>query len=92
MITLEDIAGVTCLSAEEIAAVAEHEGLPELDAACLADYLMHEHHGPAKLQQMICEDIRSALHRDDLAHAKRLYGVLHHFLREHPEAARGSAG
>jgi hypothetical protein len=89
MITLDDIEDMTCLTREEIDAVAEHEGLPEVNAACLAEYMMHQHHGPARLQEMICDDIRAALHRDDLAHAKDLYGVLHHFLREHPEAVRG---
>ncbi|WGW05582.1 hypothetical protein [Tropicibacter oceani] len=92
MITLEDVQGMTCLSREEIEAVAEHEGIPDLDAACLADYMMHEHHGPAKVQQMICEDIRAALRKDDVPRAKELYGVLHHFLTEHPEAARGAEG
>ncbi|MFZ7093906.1 hypothetical protein [Primorskyibacter sp. 2E233] len=90
MITMEDVEGMTSLSHEEIAAVAEHENLPDLDAACYADYLMHQHHGAAHVQQLICEDIRAALHRDDVPRAKELYAVLHHFLSEHPDAARGS--
>ena len=91
MITLDDIEDMTCLTREEIEAVAEHDHLPEVSASCLAEYTLHQHHGPAKLQQMICEDIRDALHRGDKSHAKELYGVLHHFLREHPEAARGAS-
>ncbi len=92
MITLEDIEDMTCLSREEIEAVAEHDKLPDLNAAILADYTMHQHHGPARVQEMICEDIRDALHKGDKTHAKALYGVLHHFLHEHPDAARGAPG
>lgn len=90
MITVEDVVGMTCLSEEEVSAVAEHDHLSDYDAAMLGEYLMHQHHGPQKVQQMICEDVREALHRDDVAHAKALYKVLHHFLSEHPEAARGA--
>jgi S-ribosylhomocysteine lyase LuxS involved in autoinducer biosynthesis len=90
MITLDDIEDMTDLSREEIAAVAEHEHLPEFNAAVLGDYTMHLHHGAARVQQMICDDIREALHRDDLGHARELYAVLHHFIAEHPEAARGA--
>lgn len=90
MITLDDIEDMTCLTREEIEAVAELGHLPEVNAACLADYLMHQHHGPARVQEMICEDIRAALHRGDKDHARDLYGVLHHFLQQHPDAVRGA--
>ncbi|SFP75819.1 hypothetical protein SAMN04488047_11257 [Tranquillimonas alkanivorans] len=90
MITLDDIEDMTILTREEIAAVAEHEHLPELDAAVLGDYVMHAHHGPARVQTMICEDIRDALHRRDKDEAKRLFVVLRHFMAGHPDAARGS--
>jgi len=90
MITLEDILDMTCLTREEIEAVAEHEGLGSLDAALLGDYEAHRHHGFQHIQQMICEDIRAALHRDDIAHARELYAVLHHFIATHPDAARGA--
>ena len=91
MITIDDIEDMTCLSHEEIAAVAEHEHLPELDASLMGDYIMRLHKGPQKVQQMICDDIRDALHRDDLPHARDLYAVLHHFLETYPEAARGAS-
>lgn len=90
MITLDDIEDMTCLSRAEIDAIAEHENLPELNASALAEYMMHLHHGPQKVQQMICEDIRNALHADNLDHARELYAVLHGFLEQHPEAVRGS--
>jgi hypothetical protein len=90
MISPDDIEDMTCLTREEIAAIAEHEHLPELDASLAGDYLMHSHHGPQKVQQMICEDIRAALHADDVDHARALYAVLHHFMADHPDAARGN--
>ncbi len=90
MITLDDIEDMTPLTREEILAIAEHERLPELNASALAEWMMQSHHGPQKVQQMICEDIRGALHRDEVAHARELFVVLRHFVAEHPDAARGS--
>lgn len=92
MITLDDIEDMTCLTREEIAALAEHEALPELNASAMGEYLMHLPKGPQQVQQMICEDIRKALHAKDLPHARDLYAVLHHFLDQHPEALRGVSG
>lgn len=92
MITLDDIVDFCPLTREEVAALAEHEHVEGIAAAALADYLMHIHKGPQKVQQMICEDIRAALHRDDIGHARELFAALHHFLSEHPEAIRGSEG
>ena len=90
MINLDDIIGLCPLTREEVAAVAEHEHTDEMAAAVLADYLMHLHHGAQKVQAMICDDIRAALHADDVAHAKELFAALRHFMETHPEAARGA--
>ena len=38
------------------------------------------------LRDMIVEDIRSAQSHDDKEHVQILLHVLHHFLRDHPEA------
>lgn len=91
MINMEDILDMTDLTHEEIAAIAEHEHVPDVNAAALAAYLSGEPKGFQEIQQMICEDIRDALHRDDVPHARELYAVLHHFMETHPGAARGSA-
>ena len=91
MISMDDIADMTGLSRDEIAAIAEHEALPDVNAAAMADYLLHLAKGPQRIQQMICEDIRAALHRDDVAHARDLYAVLHRFMQDFPDAARGAA-
>lgn len=91
MITAQDVVDMTDLSAEEVEAIAEHEGLPEVNAACLGEYMLHCHKGGQAVQEMICDDIRAALHRDDVRHARDLYVVLKHFVTEHPEAARGAS-
>ncbi len=90
MISMDDIMDMTDLGHDEIAAIAEHEGLPDLNAAALADYMMHHHKGPQTVNRMICEDIRAALHRHDAKHARELFVVLQHFIAQHPEAIRGS--
>lgn len=92
MISLDDIEDMTCLSRDQIAAVAEHEHLAEISAALLADYLMHHHKGPQTVQQMICEDIQDALHADDVERARALFGTLRRFVADHPEAVRGAPG
>ncbi len=90
MINENDILDMTCLSREQIEAIAVHEHLDTVTAAELGEYLMHIHHGPQKVQQMICEDIADALHHDDLTSARALYKALKAFLAEHPEALRGN--
>ena len=90
MITLDDIEDLTCLTRDEIAAVADHEHISLYSAALAGDYLMHIHHGPARVQKMICEDIREALHGGDATRAKALFATLRAFMAEHPEAAHGA--
>lgn len=90
MITLTDVIGMTGLTEEEVAAIAEHAHLPEVAAAALGDYTMHLHHGPAKVQAMICADIREAIRRGDVEAARGLFMALRHFMAAHPEAARGA--
>ena len=92
MISLDDIEDMTDLTRHEIAAIAAHEHIGDGNAAILGDYMMHVHHGPAHVQAMICDDIREALHADDLARARTLFEVLRKFMAAHPEAARGADG
>ncbi|AHM04170.1 hypothetical protein roselon_01804 [Roseibacterium elongatum DSM 19469] len=90
MITLDDMEDMCSLTREEIAAVAEHDHITEAAAVAEVERLMHEHGGPQKVQLKICEDIRAALHADDVAHAKALFAVLRGYMTAHPEAVRGS--
>ena len=86
MITLEDCVAFCGLTEEEVLAIAEHEHLPEIAAAALASYLMHEEHGSEKVRDMIVDDIRTAQKRGDKERVLVLLHVLHHFLRTHPDA------
>jgi len=90
MINDNDIIDMACLTRAEIDAIAAHEHLTPVEAAERGEYLMHLHHGPQRVQSMICGDIREALHADDLPRAKALYATLKGFLAEHPGAIRGS--
>lgn len=92
MITLDDIEDMTCLTRDQITAVADHEHLAELSAALMAEYLMQQHNGPQAVQQMICEDIQAALHESEIDRARALFGTLRQFVLDHPEAVRGASG
>ena len=87
MICLEDCIAMCGLTKEEVLAIAEHEHVPEIVAASLAQYLLHQRHGAEKIREIIVDDIRTAQARGDTAHTQTLLHVLHHFLREHPEVA-----
>lgn len=89
MITLDDVEDMCALTRGEIDALAEHEHLSEFDAALMGEYMMQVHHGPQQVHAMICDDIRMALHADNLPHARELFAVLRGFLSAHPEAAHG---
>ncbi len=90
MINLNDILDMSCLTRDEIAAIAEHEHLDAPQAVALGEYLMHAHKGTQAVQLMICEDIRAALQADDLPRARALYATLKAYVAGHPEAARGN--
>ena len=86
MICLQDCIALCGLSEEEVLAIAEHEHVPEIAAAALAQYLLKQKHGPLKIRDMIVDDVRVAQARGDRQHVQTLLHVLHHFLKEHPEA------
>lgn len=86
MITLADCLAMCGLSEDEVLAIAEHEHIPEIAAAALGQYLLNQDHGPGKIRDMIRDDIRSALARNDRAHARELFMALRHFLSEHPQS------
>ena len=75
------------LDEAEVLAIAEHEHIPEIAAAALAQYLLHQAHGAEKIKQMLRDDIRAALAHNDRDHARELFMALRHFLSCHPEAA-----
>ncbi len=90
MITLDDMEDMCSLTRSEIAQVAEHEHITLEAAVAEAETLMHEHGGPQHVQTMLSQDIRAALHADNVVEAKRLFAVLRGYVTAHPEAIRGS--
>ncbi|MGE0659429.1 MAG: hypothetical protein AB7O63_08050 [Reyranellaceae bacterium] len=86
MISLGDCVALCGLSEEEILAIAEHEQLPEIEAAALAQYLLRGRDGTRVIREMIVDDIRAAQGAGDRARVQSLLHVLHHYLRQHPEA------
>lgn len=91
MISQEDIMAMCGLNEREVAAIAEHEHLPETAAAALASYLLHKPGGEKEIRAMLVDDIRKALDQNRLRHATELFMALRHFVNNHPEAARGLA-
>ena len=87
MITLEDCIAFCDLTEEEVLAIAEHEHMPELAAIAYGQFLFNKEHGIENIFKIIVDDIRTAQHRNDRQHVQTLLHVLHHFIRNHPEAA-----
>lgn len=87
VITLEDCIALCGLSKAEVLAIAEHEHIPEVVAAGMAESLLHQRHGAEIVRHMIVEGIQSANARGDTRRACELFVCLKHFLAEHPEAA-----
>jgi hypothetical protein len=86
MISLQDCIALCGLSEKEVMAIAEHEHVPEIVAASLGQYLLNRTHGCESIRDMIIDDVRQAQARGDRAHVQSLLHVLHHFLRDHPDA------
>jgi hypothetical protein len=83
MIALSDCLAMCGLREDQVLAIAEHEHIPEIAAAALAQYLLNQEHGPEKIRDMIRDDIQHALARNDRAHARELFMALRHFLSQH---------
>ena len=86
MLTVEDCIGLVDLPEEVIEAIAEHEHLPEVVAAELAEYLIESADGAPRIRAMIQDDIEHALDLKNYAHAAKLVSVLRRFIEQHREA------
>jgi hypothetical protein len=80
MISLEDCIALCGLTESEVAAIAEHEHVPEIAAAILARYLLAEKDGSRKIRDMLVDDIRAALAAGNGRHAAELVSALRHFM------------
>ena len=91
MISLQDCVELCGLDQSEVAAISEHEHIPEIAAAALASYLLHQPHGEEIIRTMIIDDIHTALDQGRVRHAAELFMALRHFLEQHPNAGVGLA-
>lgn len=84
MISMEDCLAFCGLTEAEVAAIAEHEHVPEVAATLRGQYLLHQQHGPEQIRDMIADDIRAALRNGKKVHAAELLGALRHLMCTHP--------
>ncbi|HKX36673.1 MAG TPA: hypothetical protein VJM79_08440 [Rhizorhapis sp.] len=87
MISFEDCIAFCGLTEAEIAAIAEHEHVPEVAAAILGQYLLHQHHGLECIRHMLVDDIRAAVRGGDVKHAAELTSALRQLIATYPEAS-----
>lgn len=84
MLTYEDCVGLTDLEEDEIEAIAQHEHVPEIVAAEMGCWLVHDPAGIPRIERIIREDIEEARihgHPGEAAHWRQ---VLDHFSANHP--------
>jgi hypothetical protein len=91
MISLQDCVDLCGLDQNEVAAISEHEHIPEIAAAALASYLLHQPDGEEIIRTMIIDDIHRALDQGRVRHAAELFMALRNFLEQHPNARVGLA-
>src|SRR4051812_19118081 len=60
VLRLDDCIALCGLGEAEVTAIAQHEHIPEVAAAELANYLLRTHDGELCLKAMICDDINAA--------------------------------
>lgn len=87
MLTYEDCVALCAASRREIEAIAEHEHIPLMAAAEMANYLCQNASGERCVKRFILDDIANAEARGDHHHALVLTAVLKHFIATHPRAA-----
>ena len=90
MISLEDCIAICGLDADEIDAIAEHERIPPIMAAALADQLLHQPDGAERICRMIIDDIDCAKRAGQAEHAAHLSQALRRFVEHHPEVRHPS--
>ena len=85
MLSLQDCLEYVRLSEEEIDALVEHEHVPAIVAAELANFLMTTPQGVPTFERMIVEDIEEAERHGNWEHALQLKLVLRNFVETHPD-------
>lgn len=85
MLTFEDCLALCDLTEKEIAAIAEHEHVPDMVALELGEYLIHSKDGELVIKKMIIDDIQHALDAGNKRHADELQALLKEFVITHPK-------
>ena len=85
MLTYQDCIGLSALTEEEVAAVAEHEHIPAMFAIELGNYIVRSDDGVLRIRRIILDDIEEAERNGNVEHALKLKAVLKHFVDTHPE-------
>lgn len=86
MLTYEDCLALADLREDEVAAIAEHEHVPEMIALEIGHYVCERPDGSRWVEQVIVDDIDAARRVGNLAHAAKLRLVLAHFCATHPRS------
>lgn len=85
MLTYQDVVGLCELTEEEVAAIAQHEHIPNIVAAEMGNYLVQSDSGVAHLRRMIVDDLAEAVRLNDHDGILKYKAVLVHFIETHPE-------
>ena len=85
MLTFEDCLAFCNLSEAEVAAIAEHEHIPEIMAIEYGDYLIRSPDGEQHIRRIIIDDIEHSKAKGNLRHVEELESVLKHFVLTHPK-------
>jgi hypothetical protein len=85
MISFDDCIALCGLNEEEVFAIAEHEHIPPIAAAALAQHLLRKTNGCNVICQMIADDIDRASERGNLRHRDELRVTLGRFVDRYPE-------
>lgn len=86
-LTWQDCLAFCELNEDVIAAIAEHEGIPEMAALELGTYLIRTADGGPRIRRMIIDDIERARAHGDRRHELVLMGVLRRFVQEYGNCA-----
>lgn len=84
MLTREDCLALCDLDEDIVAAIAEHEHIPEILAMELGNYLVHTPEGDIRIRRIILDDIDAAMAAGDLKRVFCLKQALRHFAQNHP--------
>ena len=83
MLSYSDCVGLSELTPEEIAVIAQHEHLPDIVALEMGAVLHGTAAGRQLIRRMIIETSEAACRRGDTRTAAQLGLVLHHFIDTH---------